>query len=238
MRDGLLLCELHAHTTWSDGHLTLPELVDLYGRSDFDVLCVTDHAVRLDDPSPRAVDSWAWPAYASAVRAEADRALAEYDLILIQGLELSDNREDPDLSAHVLALGLEHYVSVDAGIVAALEAANHQDAALIAAHPYSDSDSTPLRATRRIWRERELFRELVHRYELFNRNEVFAWVAAEELPPVATGDVHQAQHLASWKTLLPCDREPAAVIAHLRSRGRVFLTPFALEQRVGLPIAA
>ena len=43
-----------------------------------------------------------------------------------------------------LLLGLERYVSVDEGIVAALEAANHQGAALIAAHPYSDTDSTPL----------------------------------------------------------------------------------------------
>jgi hypothetical protein len=54
----------------------------------------------------------------------------------------------------------------------------------------------------------------------------------------ATGDAHRAEHLASWKTLLPCDREPAAVIAHLRSRGRFFLIPFALERRPGLPIAA
>ncbi|SRR6266851_669021 len=238
MRDGLLLCELHAHTTWSDGDLTLPELVDLYGRAGFDVLAVTDHAVRLDDPSPRAVDSWTWPGYASAVRAEAECALSEFGLLLIEGLELSDNHEDPDLSAHALALGLESYVSVDSGIVAALEAANHQGAAVIAAHPYSDTDSTPLRTTQRIWRERELFRELIHRYELFNRNEVFAWIAAEELPPVATGDVHRARHLASWKTLLPCDKEPTAVIAHLRSRGRVLLTPFALEQRLRLPIAA
>jgi len=45
-----LLCELHAHTTWSDGELALPELVDLYGRNGFDVLCVTDHVVRGDDP--------------------------------------------------------------------------------------------------------------------------------------------------------------------------------------------
>ena len=238
MRDGLLLCELHAHTTWSDGYLTLPELVDLYGRSGFDVLCVTDHAVRMDDPAPKAVDSWAWPAYTAAVRLEAERALAEHGLLLIQGLELSDNHEDPDLSAHALALGLEHYVSVDDGIVAALDAANRQGAALIAAHPYSDADSIPLRATRRIWREREVFRDLIHRYELFNRNEVFAWIAAEELPPVATGDVHRPQHLSSWKTLLPCDKEPAAVIAHLRSRGRVFLMPFALDQRVMLPVAA
>jgi hypothetical protein len=115
MPDGLLLCELHAHTTWSDGYLTLPELVDLYGRSRFDVLCVTDHAVRLDDPSPRAVDSWTWPAYTAALQVEAERALSEYGLLLIRGLELSDNQEDPDHSAHVLALGLETFVSVDTG---------------------------------------------------------------------------------------------------------------------------
>jgi predicted metal-dependent phosphoesterase TrpH len=40
-----LLCELHAHTRWSDGDLTVAELVDLYGRNGFDVLCVTDHVV-------------------------------------------------------------------------------------------------------------------------------------------------------------------------------------------------
>jgi predicted metal-dependent phosphoesterase TrpH len=46
-----LLCELHAHTTWSNGALSLRELVDLYGRSGFDVLAVTDHTVRARAPS-------------------------------------------------------------------------------------------------------------------------------------------------------------------------------------------
>src|ERR1051325_5383887 len=109
--DGLLLCELHAHTTWSDGHLTLAELVDIYGERGFDVLAVTDHSVRLDDPTPNAVDSWTWPAYLAAVRAEAERAAAHYDLLVIPGLELSDNDDDPDLSAHVLALGLDEHIS-------------------------------------------------------------------------------------------------------------------------------
>jgi histidinol phosphatase-like PHP family hydrolase len=36
--DGLLLCELHAHTTWSDGYLTLRDSVDMYGEAGFDVL--------------------------------------------------------------------------------------------------------------------------------------------------------------------------------------------------------
>jgi hypothetical protein len=235
----LLLCELHAHTTWSDGYLTLPDLVDLYGRHEFDVLCVTDHVVRLDDPMPTAVDSWTWPAYVSAVRAEATRALEEYGLLVIPGLELTDNdQEDPDRSAHALAIGLERHVAVDRGIVAALEAANEQRAALVAAHPYCADDSTPLRLTRRIATELEAFRGLIHRYELFNRYEVFSWIAEERLPAVASGDVHRDIHLASWKTLLPCEKDPAAVVEYLRSPGRAFLMPFALDQREPLPLAA
>jgi hypothetical protein len=55
-----LLCELHAHTTWSDGSLTLTELVDLYGFHRFDVLCVTDHVLPTGSPvsdgdGPRAL---------------------------------------------------------------------------------------------------------------------------------------------------------------------------------------
>jgi hypothetical protein len=236
--NSLLLCELHAHTTWSDGYLTLTELVDLYGESGFDVLCVTDHSVRLDDPTPNAVDAWTWPAYLAAVRAEAVRARTQYDLLVIPGLELSDNHDDPDRSAHVLALGLERHISVDPGIVAALEAANDERAALIAAHPYANDDVTPLRATRRIAREPETFRSLIHRYELFNRSEVFGWVAEAGLLPVATGDVHRSEHLASWKTLLPCEKDAGAVVDYLRSAGRVCLMPFALDRREALPAAA
>jgi predicted metal-dependent phosphoesterase TrpH len=234
----LLLCELHAHTTWSDGRLTLPELVDLYGRNDFDVLCITDHTVRLDDPMSSAVDSWTWPAYLGAIRAEAARALDEYDLLVIPGLELSDNCDDPDLSAHALALGLEQHISVDAGIVTALEAANDLRAAVVAAHPYAAGDVTSLRPTRRIAREPDTFVPLVHRYELFNRDEVFTWIAASRLPSIASGDVHGAEHLSSWKTLLPCEKDPAAVVDYLRSRGRACLMPYALDQRGALRLAA
>lgn len=236
--NGLLLCELHAHTTWSDGQLTPAELVDLYGEHGFDVLAVTDHSVRLDDPMPSAVDPWTWPAYITEIRAEAERAGEQYGLLVIPGLELSDNCDDPDLSAHALALGLEQHVSVDAGIVDALEAANDLRAAVVAAHPYAAGDLTSMRPTRRIACELDTFRPLVHRYELFNRDEVFGWVAEARLAPVASGDVHLAAHLASWKTLLPCEKDADAVVDYLRSRGRVCLMPYAVELRDALPAAA
>lgn len=238
MSDRLLLCELHAHTTWSDGYLTLPDLVDLYGGAGFDVLCVTDHTVPLNDPAPVAVDPWIWPSYLDAVRAEAERAAAEYQLLVIPGLELTENDDDPNRSAHVLALGLERHVSMESGVVEAARDAEQQGAALVAAHPYSDSDVTPFRATLRIWRELDEFRDLVHRFELFNRFEVFAWVAEAQLPVVATGDTHKADHLSSWKTVVPCRKDERALLEHLRSSGRVYLAPFAPPVEQSLQIAA
>ena len=238
MDDGLLLCELHAHTTWSDGYLTLPDLVDLYGEAGFDVLCVTDHTVPLKDPAPVAVDPRVWPSYLEAIRAEAERAIAEYRMLVLPGLELTENDDDPNRSAHVLALGLERHVSMEDGVIAAAQAAENQGAALVAAHPYSDVDATPFRATLRVWRELEEFRQIVHRFELFNRFEVFSWVAGERLPVVATGDTHKGEQLSSWKTLVPCRKDERAVVEYLRSAQRVYLAPFVAPAEAPLPIAA
>jgi predicted metal-dependent phosphoesterase TrpH len=227
--DGLLLCELHAHTTWSAGALSLRELVDLHGAAGFDVLCVTDHAYRLEDPSPRGIDGWWWPAYLEQIEREAERARAAFDLLVIPGVELTDNAPDPDDSAHVLALGLRRFVSVDRGIVNAILGARAEGAAIVGAHPYSSRDWTPLRPTRRLHRELDLFRGIVDRWELANRREIFGWVAEEGLPLVASGDVHRREHIASWKTLLPCPKREEDVIAYLQSPGYAYVMPFAPE---------
>jgi len=238
MTNDLLLCELHAHTTWSDGTLGIRELVDLYGVAGFDVLCVTDHTVRLDDPSPRSVDGWSWPGYIDELGREAERARDAYDLLLVPGLELSDNRDDPDDSAHVLALGLHRFVSVERGIVDAILGARAEGAAIVGAHPYSSQDWTPLRPTRRLGRERDLFRGIIDRWELANRTELFGWVAEERLPLVATGDFHTSDDLASWKTLVPCAKSEQALIMHLRSLAPVYVVPFTPELQLVEPRAA
>ena len=221
MGNELLLCELHAHTTWSDGILSTAELVDLYGRAGFDVLCVTDHSARLDDPMRRSVDAWAWPGYLKDVEHEAARALVEYGLLVLPGLELTDNRDVPDDSAHALALGLRRFVSVERGILSAIFEARAQGAAIVAAHPYTSHDWTLHRPTSRLWRERDGFQRIVDRWELTNGKELFTWIAEARLPLVATGNFHRAQDLASWKTFVPCRKTERALVAHLRSRAPV-----------------
>jgi predicted metal-dependent phosphoesterase TrpH len=220
-----LLCELHAHSTWSDGELGLAELADLYGARGFDVLAVTDHVVRADDPTSHAVDERAFAAYLEAIGGAAERALRDHGLLVIPGLELTYSDADPDAAVHAVAVGLRRYVGVDGGPRAAIAEARAAGAAIIAAHPHSDElDPTPGRTTRGVYVDPTHMRDLVDRYELVNRHDVFGWVARERLPSIACGDAHRPEHVLTWKTLLPCDQTEAAVVAYLRSDGPAHLT--------------
>ena len=79
------------------------------------------------------------------------------------------------------------------------------------------------RLTKRFSRDAGL-RELAHRFELFNRTQLFGWVAEAGLPAVASGDFHEPRHLRGWKTLLPSRHDEESVVAYLRSPRPVYLT--------------
>jgi processive 1,2-diacylglycerol beta-glucosyltransferase len=49
-------------------------------------------------------------------------------------------------------------------------------------------------------------------------------VAEARLPVVANGDFHRPEHLATWKTLLPCAKDEEAVVEFLRSGREAGLT--------------
>lgn len=76
--------------------MPVDELVDLYGTAGFDVLCVTDHMVRADDPTGPMIDAGNYDDYLRPVLEQAERALETYDLLLIPGVELTDSDADPD----------------------------------------------------------------------------------------------------------------------------------------------
>jgi predicted metal-dependent phosphoesterase TrpH len=214
-----LLCELHAHTTWSDGSLTIRELCDLYGRRGFDVLAVTDHAPR----EPRQVHAGNFAAYLREVEAEARRARELYGLLVIPGLELTYDDPDPLLAAHVVAVGVREFIGLDDGLEIALASARAHGAALIAAHPYAPEHLAGATRTTAAFGAHPELAPLVDRFELFNRHTLFGWVAAAGLPAVASGDFHRLEHLSTWKTLLPCVKDEAAVVGYLRSTRPAFL---------------
>jgi 3',5'-nucleoside bisphosphate phosphatase len=225
-----LLCELHAHTTWSDGELSLSELVDLYGSAGFDVLCVTDHVLRADDGWPAlhghtCVDEDTVPAYLNAIAQERSRALSRYGLPLLPGLELTYNDRDPDRACHAVAVGLERFVAMDDGPAAAMERARDEGAAVVVAHPCVLGQQSARRSQTRYfarhWRE---LSGLFHRVELFNGSQLFGWVAEHGLHAVACGDLHRAEQFPAWTTLVSCEHDAQALVEYLRSPRPVFLT--------------
>ncbi len=76
-----LRCALHAHTTNSDGELPPEMLVRHYAWAGFDVLAITDHWIRTDEPEAEA-------------------------LVVIPGAELGARLEGQERDTHVLALGI------------------------------------------------------------------------------------------------------------------------------------
>jgi hypothetical protein len=203
--------------------------VDLYGRAGFDVLCLTDHVLRTDDPWPSehgrpCVNEENIAAYLAEIERERARALSMFGLLLVPGLELTYNDPDPDRACHALAIAPRRLVGMDDGPAAAMEQACDLDAAVVVAHPYDlghSSARSPTRYFSRHWRELE---GLFHRVELFNGRQLFGWVADKGLLPVACGDLHRAEQLPGWTTLVPCEHDADALVDYLRSRRPVFLT--------------
>jgi hypothetical protein len=76
-----LRCALHAHTTNSDGDLAPDLLVRHYEWAGYDVLAITDHWVRTEEPSTRR-------------------------LLVIPSVELNAEAPTREDDAHVLALGV------------------------------------------------------------------------------------------------------------------------------------
>lgn len=77
----MLLCDFRVHTTYSDGDLPLPEVVDLFGRSGHDVIAITDHIVNRDNGLGRiahairhSLNPETWRHYFDEVCREAERA--------------------------------------------------------------------------------------------------------------------------------------------------------------------
>jgi hypothetical protein len=229
---GGLLCELHAHSRWSDGDLELADVVDLYGRAGFDVLCITDHVVR---DGGGMVTTAVHTEYLAEIRRQAERAWRRHGLLVLPGLELTWDDADSEQAAHAVAVGLDRFVGLENGLDAAVETARDHGAAIIAAHPHgARPDSNPGRTTQRWWHDPAV-RSLAHRFELINRTQVFDWVAEAGLPAVANGDFHQPGHLATWKTVLPVEPDADAVVAYLRSQAPAMITRPTVLQALSQP---
>jgi 3',5'-nucleoside bisphosphate phosphatase len=234
-----LLCDFHVHTQWSDGRLSVREVVDLYGRTGkFDVIAITDHILMKKDLLARVgrlatlgrrsfgVKEESFEEYLADIRAEARRAAREYGMLVVPGAEVTQNRLSGRKNSHIIALDIKSYISADQKADAILREIRRQDALSIACHPHHRTTRRIEISTCYLWDHRKDLADLVDVWEAANRDDLFSVTSLKHYPYVANSDFHKPKHLYSWKTLVRCEKNWPAIKRALRQNVDVALTLF------------
>jgi 3',5'-nucleoside bisphosphate phosphatase len=171
-----LLCDFHVHTTWSDGRLSVRDVVDLYATTGrFDVIAVTDHILMRRDLLARAgrlaslgrrhfsVTEERFGDYLEDIRIEAQRARRLYDLLVIPGAEITQNH----LRSKII---------------------RRQGALSIACHPHHRTTRRVEIGTYYLWDHRKRLADLVDVWEAANRDDLFSVTSLKHYPYVANSD--------------------------------------------------
>lgn len=226
----MYLADFHIHSTYSDGKLTIPELVDFYGEAGFGAIAITDHLCESESWLGRA-GQWlghsltplTLPSYFATLREQAERAWDRYRMVLIPGMEYTRNSLSNHRSAHIVGLGLDleavgPWVNGD-GIDIARGIRNRGGLA-IAAHPVFTRKIE--KQTLHLWDRREELAQHFDAWEVASGPHWFDEVAQSRLPLIASSDLHHPRQMKSWKTMLNVERHPEAVLRAIRSQNLEF----------------
>jgi processive 1,2-diacylglycerol beta-glucosyltransferase len=230
--ESLLLCDLHTHTTYSDGALAVADLVDFYGVRGFDCLCITDH---IADPrrflgkltqmtnlvlSPKQLDE-----YFEVIGRERRRAWRKYSMLLMAGLEFNKDGLTPKSSAHLLGVDLREPIDPAMDLPETIAHIHAQGGLAVASHPHRMKTEWG-KNTLYLWENQERFAPLIDAWEIANRNNIFTPIGLKRLPFIANSDFHKPKHIDSWKTLLRCEKSPEAVKECIRMNRNVSITVY------------
>ena len=232
-----LLCDFHVHTQWSDGRLSVREVVDLYGRTGrFDVIAITDHILMTRDLLGRAarllslgrkefsITKDRFEAYLDDIAVEAERAKRLYGMLVIPGAEVTQNHLRSKKNSHIIALNIREHISADQPAEKILQEIRRQGALSIACHPHHRTTTRLEISTCYLWDHRKRLVDLVDVWEAANRDDLFSVTSLKHYPYVANSDFHKPKHLYSWKTLLKCDKNWDAIARTLRENVDIALT--------------
>ena len=232
-----LLCDFHVHTRWSDGRLSMREVIDLYGRTGkFDVIAITDHILMEKDLLARAarlatlgqrrfgLREEDFEPYLADLRTEGERALRQDGMLVVAGAEVTQNRLRGRKNSHIIALDIKQYISADLPADDILREIRRQGALSIACHPHHRTTRRIEISTCYLWDHRRELAPLVDVWEAANRDDLFSVTSLKHYPYVANSDFHKPKHLYSWKTLLRAEKNWEAVAQALRANVDVALT--------------
>lgn len=197
------LVDLHIHSNFSDGKLSIPEIVDLYGSKGFDFIAITDHLAdskTLTGFVTRALKlsltESTMDQYLSILRSETKRAWEKYNMVLLPGVEVTLNSWSREKGAHLVFLGVDRYINPNHSVKDILE--QNQEFFSIAAHPLWEK-SYEFKTTY-LWENREALKPYVDAWECATASYMSQEVYTSGLPVIASSDFHGPQRFTSWKT--------------------------------------
>lgn len=219
----MMLADFHVHSNFSDGKIAIPDVVDMYGKRGFGAIAMTDHVGESRTVIGKAAGHLGlcltpatFPLYLEILKSEAERAWKMYRMIVIPGVELSKNSISNHRSAHILALGINKYISADGDVADLAKTIRNQGCVSIAAHPV---DSGKLeKQTYHLWHRRDELRNSFDAWEVASGDRLFPQVLNSSLPKIASSDLHIARQMTSWKTVLDCERHPEAILDAIRKQ--------------------
>ena len=240
-----LLCDFHVHTRWSDGRLTMREVVDLYGQTGrFDVIAITDHILMKRDcwrgPARMAslgrrrfsVTEERFDAYLDDIAAEAQRAQTPLRACwCIPGAEITQNHIRSRRRTRTSSRSTSReYISADQpadddppGDPPAGRAQHRVPSA--SSHDAADRDQHLLS----VGSPRSELVDLVDVWEAANRDDLFSVTSLKHYPYVANSDFHKPKHLYSWKTLVRSRKDWPSLKVALRNNVNLAITLYREE---------
>lgn len=197
------LVDMHIHSNFSDGKLSISDIVDLYGKKGYSFISITDHLAdshTLTGFVTRALklslNEKTMDQYLSTIHTEAKRAWEKYNMVLVPGVEVTLNSWSREKSAHIVLLVVDRYINPNCSVKDLLM--QNQDFYTIAAHPLWEK-AYEFKTTY-LWENREELKPYVDAWECATATNMSQQVLNSGLPVIASSDFHGPSKFASWKT--------------------------------------
>jgi UDP-N-acetylglucosamine:LPS N-acetylglucosamine transferase/predicted metal-dependent phosphoesterase TrpH len=226
----MLLCDFHIHTNYSDGKLSVPEVVDFYGERGFDCICITDHLAdprrllgKLTELANCTLGQEQIGEYFAVIERERRRAWRRYKMLVLTGIEFNKDGYTRKTSAHLLGIDLKEPISAALDIPDIIEQIHRQGGLAVASHPHIMKSEWG-KNTLYLWENQEKFAPLLDAWEIANRNNIFNDIGLKRLPFIANSDFHKPKHIYSWKTLIHAAKDGEAIKDCIRRNKHVAIT--------------
>jgi processive 1,2-diacylglycerol beta-glucosyltransferase len=226
----MLLCDFHIHSNYSDGKLSVPEIVDFYGERGFDCICITDHLAdpkrligKLSELASFTLGQEQVGEYFSVIERERQRAWRRYKMLVMTGIEFNKDGYTRKTSAHLLGIDLKSPVDPSLDIPEIIAQIHAQGGLAVASHPHVMKSEWG-KNTLYLWKNQEKFAPLLDAWEIANRNNIFNQIGLKRLPFIANSDFHKPKHIYSWKTLIHAEKDSEAIKDCIRRNEHVAIT--------------